>query len=131
MKTIEDVKYIVKVLTKDEQQLLKDTINKGCWGDCEQEFLRYPAATGSDNLETVYAMGYCTNDAHKAGHFQGRVVSSMFRSIYRKMCSYNRNKIGHILCHCNDWWGDGTGDMLFIREEWYAAFEEWAKGGAE
>lgn len=127
MKTINDVKRIVAVLTADEQQLLKDTIIKGSWGDCEREFLRYPAATGSDNLETVYATGYCTNDAHLAGHFQGRIVSTMFRSIYKKMCSYNRNQIGHIICHCNDWWGDGTGDMLFIRDGWDRVFEEWAK----
>lgn len=33
MKTIEDVKRLVAVLTDEQQQLLKDTINKGGWGD--------------------------------------------------------------------------------------------------
>lgn len=83
MKTIEDVKRLVAVLTDEQQQLLKDTINKGGWGDGEYEFLRYPAATGNDNTETVWMYGYCTNDAKLAGHFQGRQVSAMFRSIYK------------------------------------------------
>lgn len=34
---------------------------------------------------------------------------------------------GNFLSHCNDWWDDGTGDMLFIRIGYYQEFEEWAK----
>lgn len=127
MKTIEDVKRLVAVLTDEQQQLLKDTINKGGWGDGEYEFLRYPAATGNDNTETVWMYGYCTNDAKEAGHFQGRKISAMFRSIYKKLCTHNHNRTGYVISHCNDWWGDGSGDMLFIREEYVDAFEQWAK----
>lgn len=127
MITIEEVKKEVSVLTSDEQQLLKDTIIKGSWGDAEYDFLTSPTKVGNGNYEIVPMTGYCTNDAQRAGHFSGRKVSAMFRSIYRKMCPDNGNRIGHIISHCNDWWGDGSGDMLFIREGWDDAFEKWAR----
>lgn len=73
-------------------------------------------------------MGYCTNDAKKAGNFSGRKVSAMFRSIYKKLCPEFHYQIGRYISHCNDWWGDGSGDMLFIRSEYVDAFEEWARG---
>ena len=120
--TISQVQEIVSVLTSDEQQLLKDTINYGLWGDSDWEFL-----DENNKVETVRMYGYCTNDAKKAGHFSGRKVSSMFRSIYNKLCPTNHNKIGRYISHCNDWWGDGSGDMLFIRTGYYLTFEEWAR----
>ena len=51
----------------------------------------------------------------------------ILRSIYRKLCAANRNTIGAQLSHCNDWWGDGSGDMLFVRSAWNKAWMEWAK----
>lgn len=120
--TVETIREIVKVLTPEEQQLLKDTFLFGGWGDTETEFLNEEGKT-----ETVGAWGYCTNDAREGKHFAGRVVSTMFRSIYRKLCTANRNQIGAHLSHCNDWWGDGNGDMLFVRSAWNKAWLEWAK----
>lgn len=120
--TVETIREIVKVLTADEQQLLKDTFLYGGWGDTDIEFL-----DEEGKVETVGAWGYCTNDAREGGHFAGRVVSTMFRSIYRKLCAANRNTIGAQLSHCNDWWGDGSGDMLFVRSAWNKAWMEWAK----
>lgn len=76
-------------------------------------------------VETAYAWGYCTNDAKDAGHFSGRKVASMFKSIYKKLCPDNHT--GRFLSQCNDWWGDGSGDMLFIRGEACKVVEEWAK----
>lgn len=120
--TIETIREIVKVLTADEQQLLKDTFLYGGWGDTDYEFL-----DENGNDETVGAWGYCTNDAREGGHFAGRVVATMFRSIYAKLCPANRHQRGAHLSHCNDWWGDGSGDMLFIRSSWNKAWLEWAK----
>lgn len=37
--TVETIREIVKVLTTEEQQLLKDTFLFGAWGDTETEFL--------------------------------------------------------------------------------------------
>lgn len=117
---IENVELVVSVLTEEQQQLLKDTINHGAWGDGAFEFLN---EDGSWTTDMMY--GYCTNDAKRAGHFSGRKVSAMFRSIYRKLC--DPAGIGMIISHCTDWWGDGSGDMLFIRDKFVDAFEEWAK----
>ena len=120
--TIQDVEVVVSVLTEDQKQLLKDTIKHGLWGDSSMEFL-----DENDNVECVMMNGYCTNDAKLAGHFQGRQISAMFRSIYRKLCPQCNNRVGRVISHCSDWWGDGSGDMLFIREEACEAFEQWAK----
>lgn len=65
--TIQKVNELVSVLTDDQKQLLKDTINMGFWGDTDMEFRKE-----NDEVETVSAYGYCTNDAKKAGHFKGR-----------------------------------------------------------
>lgn len=67
--TINQVQEIVSVLTADEQQLLKDTINYGGWGDADYDFLNE-----NGEFETVMMFGYCTNDAKEAGHFSGRAV---------------------------------------------------------
>lgn len=120
--TINEVQEIVSVLTADEQQLLKDSINCGAWGDTEEEFIN-----SNGEQETVYCYGYCTNDAKNAEHFRGRIVASMFKSMYKKLCPENHNQIGRYISHCNDWWGDGSGDMLFIRTGYYQVFEEWAR----
>lgn len=116
-----EVQRIVSVLDPDERQLLKDTINRGAWGDTAMEF-----RNKQGDIETVGAYGYCTNDAHKAGNFSGRKVSAMFRSIYRKLCP--DNGMGRFISQCEDWWGDGSGDMIFIRDGYYPTFEIWAKG---
>ena len=120
--TTEDVKRLVSVLTDDERQLLKDAVRHGCWGDGEYEFL-----TDSGEFETAGMMGYCTNDAKKAGHFSGRQVSAMFRSIYRKLCSGDGNRTGRVVSHYRDWWGDGSGDMMFVRHDWHEAFDKWSR----
>lgn len=77
--------------------------------------------------EIVGMYGYCTNDAKNAGNFRGRVVATMFCSIYKKLCAARSNSFGRYLSHWNDWWGNGSGDMLFIRSEHAELFEEWAK----
>lgn len=121
MKTIEDVKNIVSVLTDEQKQVLKDCINYGAWGDGEEKFLNEFGEVEEDGM-----MGYCTNDAKDAGHFNGRKISALFRAIYNRLCEKD-HEIGKVVSHCSDWWGDGSGDMLFIRYEYADAFEKWAK----
>lgn len=119
---IKQVEEIVSVLTEEQKQLLKDTIKYGSWGDSDYEFLN---ENGEIEIDSMF--GYCTNDAKNGGHFSGRKVSAMFRSMYKKLCPYHHNQIGRVISHCHDWWGDGTGDMLFIRYEYVDAFEKWAR----
>lgn len=121
--TIETIREIVKVLTADEQQLLKDTIKHGYWGDASAAFVDEELG----DIITIAAEIYITNDAKKGGHFSGRRVSAMFRSIYKKMCSACDNQAGIHLSHCSDWWADGSGDVLMLRADENAAWRKWAK----
>lgn len=117
-------------LTAEQIQLIKDTINYGSWGDTEMGF-----SDGNGGCVSEYAYGYCTNDAKRAGHFTGRQVSAMFRSIYAKlgMNQYKGDGMNEYFCHVSDWWGDGSGDMFFIRNHGIDGeclvdmFENWAK----
>ena len=112
---------ILADLTADEKQLLKDTINKGFWGDGDEQFL-----DENRNLDIVPMRGYCINDAHLAGHFKGYIITTMFKSIFKKLCPANNNQLGRYISHYNDWLGDGSGDMLFIRASLAPEFEKWA-----
>ena len=62
-----DVSAFVQVLTPVEQQVLKDTLLHGCWGDGEYEFL-VENRKDCHLIETAPMMGYCTNDAQRGGH---------------------------------------------------------------
>ena len=117
------IEQIEVSLTEEQQQLLKDTIKHGFWGDSSYEFL----VDGKPETRMMY--GYSTNDAKSGGHFEGRKISSMFRSIYSKLGIGGKDQlgIGEYVSHCSDWWGDGTGDMIFVRKEAYEDIEEWAK----
>lgn len=64
MNVSEVINTIESQLTTDEQQLLKDTINYGAWGDCDMEF-----RNEAGDVETTCAWGYCTNDAKKSRPF--------------------------------------------------------------
>lgn len=119
--TLQTVENIVSVLTDEQKQVLKDCINKGCWGDGDNEFLNENGEVVTDRM-----MGYCTNDAKLAGNFTGRKVSGLFRGIYNRLCALD-HRVGEVLSHCSDWWGDGSGDMLFIRYAYVDAFEQWAR----
>lgn len=133
MRTFETIlSELNEKLTVEQIQLIKDTIRYGCWGDTSMEF--------SENGEIVtdVCMGYCTNYAKDAGHFTGRKVSAMFRSIYNRLGMAQRKGSGEndVFCHVTDWWGDGTGDMFFIRTSdrdenggvcLYEQFEKWAR----
>lgn len=122
MKTVNE---IVSVLSEQQQQLLKDTINKGYFGNDDQSFV-----VNGEEIEDDCDV-YVTNDAKRAGHFKGREISSMFKSIYSKLCpfktEYSNYSMGEVISHCSNWWGDNTGDALFIRREYSTLFEEWAK----
>lgn len=126
--TVETIRTIVSILTADEQQLLKDTIKHGYWGDAGAQFLNGPDTMA--DIVTDGAEVYITNDAKQGGHFSGPRVSAMFRSIYKKLCPALSNQVGAHLSHCNDWWDDGSGDVLMLREDENSAWREWADEAA-
>lgn len=120
---LEFVNELISSLTAEELIILKDTIRHGFWGDTAEDFL---AADGS--VETAMCYGYITNDAKNGGHFKGRKISSLFRSIVPKLAPKKGrfHSLGRVFSHAHDWWGDGSGDVLFIRTGYYQLFEEWA-----
>lgn len=114
-------------LSDSEKRLLKDTIKHGWWGDVDFEF------RVNSNTITSHCYGYITNEAKLGGNFSGREVSSLFRRLYKKICPYKGDQkkckwgLGDIISHYSNWWGDGSGDVLFIREDAVDFFEKWAK----
>lgn len=116
MKTLDQ---ILSNLTDEQKQLLADTINYGGWGDSEVVF--------ADDEDFGY--GYVTDDAHKGNHFIRRELSNRFQSLFKAL-----NLEGSRWSKCNeemawfyDWWGDGSGSVLFIRTGLYDDFENWAR----
>ena len=128
MKAQEIISKMSEALTDEQLQLVKDTIRFGAWGDSAVEFRKADGTIDED-----YGYGYCTNDATKGGHFSGRKVSAMFRSIYQRLGILGKGcGANEWVFYCNDWWGDGSGDMLFFRidessEDMYKGLMEWAK----
>lgn len=113
---------IIDALSRDEVVLLLDTIRYGAWGGCD---IKMKFRDEAGNLETVGCYGYCTNDAKYGGHFKVREISTIFRSIYRKLCP--NDGIGQNVTLISHWRADDSGDMLFIRDGVYQEFEKLAK----
>lgn len=119
METI-NVNELLDKLSDKQKQLLKDTIINGCWGTCDSEFVNEKGIIIVSNC-----VGYVVNLAKEAGHFNGRQISAMFRSIYSKLCPNNGK--GNFLSHISNYWDNGSGDALFIKRDYVIAFERWAR----
>lgn len=109
------------IFNEKELQAIKDTILYGAWGDTDIEF---------DGVDFP-AWGFCTNDCSQGGHFKGREVTNIWKSISNKI---KKTEASKFMKHANDWWGDGTGDMVFFRTDGffegrsYEGLVAWAKG---
>ena len=112
---------IISNLTQEQKQLLADIINNGSWGDCDATF------KGEDN--PVMAWGYITNEAYLGGHFVRRSISNRVRSLLKALGleGTSTDKSSAEMQWMYDWWGDGSGSILLIREELADQFEKWAK----
>lgn len=121
-KTFDDV---LALLTDEQKQLLADTINMGYWGSTSMGFINDDGKASDEMCD-----GFITNMAKDAGHFSGRKVSAMFLALYKKVEAQRFDKhsgAGEIISHCNDWWEDGSGDLMFIREPFCETAKVWAK----
>lgn len=108
------------VFTIKQIEALKDAYLFGFWGDNEVNF--------SDGEH--WGIGCCTNDIKKGKHFSGKQISGIVSSISQRIDSTKTNMVA---CY-PDWWGDGTGDMVFFNYESFGynnsdeaikAFDEW------
>ena len=116
MRTLEE---ILKGLNEEQKLLLADTINYGSWGDCDMEF----------NGKTFDAWGYITDDAYMGNHFVRRELSLRFKNLFKALglVGTNREKTCGEFTWVYDWWEDGSGSVLFIRDELVEDFEKWAE----
>lgn len=108
-------RFVQAGFTPEEIQAVRDAWNHGLWGESEVEF------AGKDE----YGIGACTNDIKLAGNFQGRQVTNICRKIANRIKKQGLDWINHF----NNWWGDGSGDMLFIAYK-VGSWEELAEWAA-
>jgi len=105
-----------KIFTEKQIEAIKLIIINGYWGDCDIEF--------GSSTETAYACGYSTN-LDKNKQFSG-LMSGISKTI--KASGTVAIKM------CSDWWGDGSGDMMFFNMGLFECDDnellEWAKQGA-
>lgn len=114
---------LATVFNTKQIQAMKDAWRYGQWGDCEIVFWVD---------EESWALGACTNDIKIGGNFTGRQISGIVSSISKRIDEVKTNMVKNI----HDWWGDGTGDMIFFNygvfgfensSEAWNAFNEWSK----
>ena len=92
---------LATIFSEKQIQLLKDTWRYGAWGDTEINF---------GNEDNEWGLGACTNDAKNGKNFTGRQISGIMSGIAKKINSTHTDLIASF----PDWWGDGTGDMVFF-----------------
>ena len=93
---------LATIFTKKQIQVLKDAWRYGAWGDAEVNF--------GEIDKDEWGYGACTNDAKKGGHFTGRQISGIMSGISKKIDATGTNMVASF----PDWWGDGSGDMVFF-----------------
>ena len=114
-KTVENF----RTLPIELQLLLKETFKQGEWGDTTMNFYI------DGKKEEVGAYGFCTNDV-TIPSFSGRKKSAAYKKIYT-LLDCDNNGIGQFVTHESDFWNDGSGDMLFIKDDDYTDVMKWAQ----
>lgn len=116
---------ILENLSDDQKQLLADTIVHGAWGDTDTFF--------EGEKESVRVYGYITDLAYKGNHFERKTLSNKFKSLFKALGlkGDERSKVCDMMQWIYDWWEDGSGSILLIREDITDSLEKWAKEYAE
>ena len=98
------------IFNESQIEAIKLIFNKGFWGDCDQDFA---------DKKNYYAHGYFTNMN------KGKEWSGKLSGISKTLKASGTN----LISMCSDWWGDGSGDMMFFNMELIdeKELENWAK----
>lgn len=111
--TLQDIDALMSQhFTKNEIQVIKDTIRYGGWGNADFWF------NGTGNR---CVWGYIPDEAHKGGHFKGKRLSGMYSAIARKI------KNIPFMFHMRNYWGDNHGSILAINTDDDDSLGKWAK----
>ncbi len=86
------------MFNESQTEAIKLIIRKGFWGDCDQDFA---------DEKNYYAHGYFTNMN------KGKEWSGKLSGISKTLKSSGTN----LISMWSDWWGDGSGDMIFFNME--------------
>lgn len=114
----QEVKDMLSLLDASEKQLFADMINKGYWGGASYEFVA-PDGSICSKMANVYR----TDNAARAGHYNGRQIGAKFRAIFRKVCEKD-GQLGRVVSHDANWLP--SGHYTFIKEEFVKELEVWA-----
>lgn len=111
--TIENKINVVEgfsIFNESQIEAIKQIIRNGFWGDCDQEYA---------DKKTYDSIGYRTN-LNKGKEWSGK-LSGISKKIHRTGTN--------LICMCSDWWGDGSGDMMFFNRDLLdeKELENWAK----
>ena len=112
---------ILSNLNDEQKQLFADTIIHGAWGDTDTIF--------KGETEPVMVYGYITDLAYQGKHFERKSLSNRFRDLFKALGleGNGHEKQSDTMQWMYDWWGDGSGSILLIREDMTDEIEEWAK----
>lgn len=101
---IVDFNKTFAMFSEKQIEALKLIITRGAWGSCDMNF------EGFD--KTSSAFGYFTNQKHFGGgyHFPPSSWSGIIAGISKVIDNEKLN----FICMQSNWWGDNSGDMLFI-----------------
>ena len=117
MRTIEQ---ILLNLSDEQKQLLADTIVHGAWGDTDAIF--------EGEQEAVRVYGYITDLAYKGNHFERKTLSNRFKNLFKSLGlkGDKKSKACDMMQWIYNWWEDGSGSILLIREDITDSLEKWA-----
>lgn len=120
MATLQD---IIAKLNDEQKLLLADTIVFGGWGDTNGEF-----NVDEDSDEWSGGFVYLPDGAWRGQHFERKTLPAMFKALYDALdMDGNANfKTNGVMNWHKDWWDDGSGSVLIIRDPLYKEFEKWA-----
>lgn len=124
-----DLISTLEALTAEQQQLLKEIIRYGSMGDTDYEFYQ------DGHVTTKHAWFYTTNCMYDKSPFTSRKRSAMLNAIYNKLCTKffdgymgsGKSGVGQYMSHHKNWWGKGTGSVLFFEYDNCDILDEWAK----
>ena len=107
----EEAQKVVNVLNKyftlNQSIVIAETLYYAGWGDAEEKF-------NSEDWEGCW--GGCTNDLWASAPTVRRIYGSRssLSGVFSGISNILKGEAGRYFQMRPDWWGDGTGDMLFI-----------------
>lgn len=94
---------LFNIFNPTQIEILKEAVKYGIWGDTTHEF-------GNKGQVSASGIGCCTNEIKRGGKYKGKQLSG-FISTIKKVIKQNDLTF---ISSASDWWGDGSGDMIFF-----------------